>query len=168
MSGLMVYEWRPECRIALDAQRVGLQLEAIKETNGGLLTPEAVVKHARASTSALHAYFEWDDSVAAAKHRLEQSRYLIRHLVVKEVETPQLSHKPIRAFVHVERRETGGKERSGYLGVREALSDREIRAQLLRRALAELKTWQARYTEMQELAKVFDAIGQAELALGLE
>ncbi len=167
MSGLMVYEWRPECRIALDAQRVGLQLEAIKEKNGGMLTPEAVVTHARAATSALHAYFEWDDSVAAAKHRLEQSRYLIRHLVVREVETPQLAHKPIRAFVHVEKRDADGREKSGYLGVREALSDHEIRAQLLRRALSELKTWQTRYTEMQELARVFDAIGQAELELGI-
>lgn len=44
----------------------------------GRLTPEGVVRAAKPDTSPLHPYFEWNNSIAANAHRLEQARQLIR------------------------------------------------------------------------------------------
>ena len=46
------------------------------ERNGGV-TPDRVVAAASEETSAMHDQFEWDDSVAGAKWRIEQARELI-------------------------------------------------------------------------------------------
>lgn len=45
--------------------------------HGGRLTPRAVVDAARDPKSALHDQFEWDDTVAAEKWRLDQARDII-------------------------------------------------------------------------------------------
>ena len=47
------------------------------ESSGGRLTPNGVVEAARDAASPLHYHFEWDDSVAAEQHRLDQARRLI-------------------------------------------------------------------------------------------
>jgi hypothetical protein len=44
----------------------------------GTLTPGAVVDDASDPASPLHAHFQWDDSIAARAHRLDQARALIR------------------------------------------------------------------------------------------
>ena len=56
--------------------------------NRGKLDPNEVVSEASKKDSPLHDYFEWDDGVAAAAHRLEQARTLIRRvkIVVQEGE----------------------------------------------------------------------------------
>ena len=43
----------------------------------GEVTPEVVLDQARSPKHPLHPYFEWDDTVAALKHRLNQARELI-------------------------------------------------------------------------------------------
>ena len=48
----------------------------------GRLTPDQVVEAARNPRSPLHGRFEWDDSAAAAKWRIEQARELIRTIKV--------------------------------------------------------------------------------------
>ena len=44
----------------------------------GTLTPELVVDVARDPEHPLHSRFEWDDSIAAEKWRLEQAGQLLR------------------------------------------------------------------------------------------
>lgn len=55
----------------------------------GNLTPDAVVEAARPKAHPLHHRFEWDDSVAGHKYRLDQARALIRtrFAVVTEIHT---------------------------------------------------------------------------------
>lgn len=48
----------------------------------GKLTPGLVVDEARPATHPLHDRFEWDDSVAAEKHRQSQAAALIRSVRV--------------------------------------------------------------------------------------
>lgn len=64
------------------------------ETESGRLTPEEVVRHAADSSSPLHAYFEWDDSVAAHAHRISQARDLISSVRV-EVKTTTTTVKVV-------------------------------------------------------------------------
>ncbi|MEE2741122.1 MAG: hypothetical protein VYA35_07085, partial [Pseudomonadota bacterium] len=66
---------------------------------------------------------------------------------------------PVRAFVSVKR----DGDRS-YTSVQHALSDSDLRAQVLASAWAELEAWRRRHAELIELAKVFAVIDQARPA----
>jgi len=62
------------------------------EDRRGRLTAPAVLEEAADPSSPLHLWFDWDDTMAAAKWRLEQARELIRSvkmlIVVEEREIP--------------------------------------------------------------------------------
>jgi hypothetical protein len=63
----------------------------------GMLSPHAVLDAASDPRHPLHSAFDWDDSEAAAKWRLEQARTLIRSVrVVIETTT-----SPLRAPLYV-------------------------------------------------------------------
>lgn len=49
----------------------------------GRLTPEMVVRSARAPDSPLHESFEWDNKKAGHSFRLDQARHLIRRVTVE-------------------------------------------------------------------------------------
>ena len=85
------------------AQRdVVLDRLRILEKRGGKLTAETVVADAADPDSPLHDVFEWDDAVAANRHRVEQARALIRRyrfeVTVEEVtlRVPQYVRDPAR------------------------------------------------------------------------
>jgi hypothetical protein len=56
----------------------------------GRLRPEDVVDAARNPNSALHSYFTWDDSEAAAAYRLQEARALIKRVRVDVVRTDEM------------------------------------------------------------------------------
>jgi len=62
-----------------DAQKIGEELENIKAKKN--LTPNNVVEKAKNKKSILHKYFEWDNSEAAEKYRLQQAKNIINHVV---------------------------------------------------------------------------------------
>lgn len=74
------------------------QAIAALEMNGRI-TPKGVVKAARLKTSALHEYFEWDDSVAAELHREQQARELIGWVKL-EVTTTKGEVTTVQMYVH--------------------------------------------------------------------
>lgn len=53
------------------------------ESENGRLTPSTVVAEARDSSSVLHGCFEWDDTVAAHRWRIDQARTLIASVRVE-------------------------------------------------------------------------------------
>lgn len=63
-----------------------VELERIREADGGLLFPESVVKKATDPRNPLHDEFPWDDAQAAHQHRLHIARRLIRSIVVERIE----------------------------------------------------------------------------------
>lgn len=62
-------------------------LDSIANMRGGVLIPSEVVNIARDADHPLHAMFEWDDTAAAHKYRLEQARGLIASVRVTVVTT---------------------------------------------------------------------------------
>lgn len=71
-------------------------LTDIRDANDGHLTPRAVVDASRPSDALLHHEFEWDDSVAAERHREEQARNIIRSIKIETVENePRMFHAVI-------------------------------------------------------------------------
>lgn len=152
----MVYKFKDTASMPnVDPQAAGERLEELRVHNNGLLTPRAIIEEARPESSPLHNAFEWDDTVAAQKHREWQARYLMGALVaiVPQTETD----KPVRAFVNVHR-----EKQQGYTSVAHAMSDAELRAQILAQAMREAIAWKERYREYEELAEIFAAIDRSE------
>lgn len=147
------YSWRPGSRVSLDADLAGRELERIRKAHAGELTSESVLERARSANCALHSHFEWDDSVAAEQHRLSQAGELIRSIVIDVTHSNVEPVKTIRAFVSVER---GG--RRSYTSTVVALSDHELRKQVIEKAWADLEAWRKRHAELVEFARIFTAI----------
>ena len=75
------YAYRTGARVSgIPADLAYAELERIRRDNGAL-RPDDVVAEASPEDAPLHPVFEWDDSVAAAEHRLLQARLLIRAVV---------------------------------------------------------------------------------------
>ncbi|MDO1560425.1 hypothetical protein Q0812_13400 [Brevundimonas sp. 2R-24] len=153
------YAWKPGSRINLDAEKAGRELEDIRKQSGGALTQEAVVERARSANSVLHSHFTWEDAEAAEKWRLSQAGDLIRAIVIDVSRSNVEESKLLRAFVNVEQ-----KGQRHYTSTVVALSDIDLRAQVLRRAWEELEAWRQRHAELVEFARVFSAIDETKRA----
>lgn len=129
------------------------ELTALQQRDG-LLRPEAAVAWAREhNQSALHGALEWNDTIAAEAHRLQQVRQLIALHVVNE--------KGIRAMVSLTIDRTGA---GGYRDIESVLATPDLREVLLADALAELERMRAKYESLVELAKVWDEIHRVQTA----
>lgn len=125
-----------------DAQKV---YEEIGDTQ---ITPAEVLEKAKDENSELHRCFEWDDSKAAEKYRLQQARMVINLLVVK-TETPE--ETPVRVFQIT-------SERNTYQPSKLFLEQPDEYEALLKRAKGELIAIKNRYHSLSELESVFEAI----------
>lgn len=125
------------------------ELKRIANEHAGLLQPAIVVQEARPTSSPLHSHFEWDDSQAAEKYRIQQARQLIS--VVVEV-IPGLKD-PIPVFVSLspDRARDGG----GYRVMTTVLTDKMSKELLLQDALNELEIFQRKYARLKELSALF-------------
>lgn len=119
-------------------------LQAIRDEHG-TLTPALVVDLARDPDHPLHSRFEWDDSVAAEKWRLEQAGQLLRVTFRPDPKKPV----DLRAFV-VHRGEN--TPTSDYIPTEEAFSDPLIAAMVLRAMEREAKAFAARYRHHKSYA----------------
>lgn len=120
-------------------------LQAIRDERGEL-TPALVVETARDPEHPLHSRFEWDDSVAAEKWRLEQASQLLR--VVKLPADPGRPDD-LRAFVAVKGKDS---HRADYVPTEEALADEFVRKLVLRDMEREWRLLKRRYEHMREFA----------------
>lgn len=117
------------------------------------LTPQEVIAWAKKHPgSALHAAFEWNDTIAAEQYRIVQARSFLRLLV----EVPEGSKVPVRILASL-RQDRGGE---GYRFVQDILSDANQKAALLQQFLDEMIAYEQRYKHLQELAGVFKAISR--------
>lgn len=152
------FKKKPGSHIRGDVQEIGEAL--IRLHDDGEITPESVVEAARSRRSPLHQNFEWDDTVAAREHRLNQARYLIRSVVV-ETETEE---GPIdfRAYVSIAGDDAEEDEPPRrYMVIERAM--REHGEEVLEIALRELKAFRERYATLKQLSEVFAAIDAVEL-----
>lgn len=160
MAKKMVYEWTDGSRASsgIAAQAAGEILETISKANGGVIQPPDVVNAAKPKSSPIHNAFEWNDSIAAEQFRLQQARALINSISVV-VKIGNADTVPTRAFVNMRHTEQG----QGYVTIKDGLTKPEYRDQVLAEALTEIKSWQARYKQLSELSRIFEAIEEIEL-----
>lgn len=146
---MAAYKWKLEGMYNVDAQIAGNELERIYNDNGAI-EPSVVVEESRNENAPLHPCFEWDDEVAADEWRKQQARNIIGSIMIVG-ETPDESYT--RAFVHVE---------SEYQPLSIVLKSAEKTEELFANALRELRTFEAKYSELEKLRPVFKAISEIE------
>lgn len=137
-------KWKVSGIFKADAQKV---YEEIGDTS---ITPEELLEKARKKRTELHKCFEWDDSVAAERYRLQQARQIIQLLVI----TPKYEDdEPVRVYQI-------SSEKNVYQPTRLIIQQPDEYAQLLRRAKGELFAIEKRYKMLSELEAVFAAIDE--------
>lgn len=132
-----------------------------KNSNNGLLKPKDVVAFAEDSTTALHNRFEWDDTKAGYQYRLWQARQMIE--IVFDIIPTEKGNVDVRTYISL--KHDRSTPEGGYREMKVVLSDRELRQQLLDQALEELKAFQVKYKDLQELANVFRTIKKVTITL---
>ncbi len=126
-----------------DAQKIGEELELIKSKS--VLNPTNVVARAKNKKSILNKYFEWDNTEAAEKWRLQQARDIVNHVV--EVTVIRGEQVEERAFFNV----IAKNDEKVYVSFAEAVKTPSYRIQLL-------NEMQNRLENLLRLIKLFSSM----------
>lgn len=127
-----------------NAEKIYSEIQSIGEE----ATAKQILDYARDENTELHKCFEWDDSIAAERWRLQQARLIVCNLVYQEPE----KHEPTRIRV------MQSTENNTYKPVRLILQNKTEYEQLLNRALAELHAFKERYKNLSELEEILALI----------
>lgn len=130
------------------------ELEKIKRENGGLLKPEDVLDEAAHPDHPLHREFEWDDTVAAAAHRLTQARTLIRSIPIVYVDDnrkPSSKQEPIIRVRKYHSLPSDRKDGGGYREMEEIVQSKDMLEEFLQNAKSDLDAVLRRYEILKEL-----------------
>lgn len=140
--------WKIKGLYKADAETVYSEITAI----GDSFSPEQIVEAARDENTELHKCFTWDDTVAAQKYREHQARMLVASLVIK-TETSDKEPVAVRVIAST-------AVRNEYKPVVKLIESEQDYADLLARAINELKTFQQKYKTITELREIFEAIDE--------
>jgi len=130
------------------AQVYGEFLWKIREENGDVLTPIQIVDKAKAKSSPIHEYFEWDDTIAGEKYRIFQARNLIGRIEI--IVESDGEEDQIRAFHNISVQD-GEEHERGYVTLHDIQSNKDYLEIVLAGALDEIKSWQKRYSQYKRL-----------------
>lgn len=140
--------WKVKGFFKADAEAVYKEITALGES----FSPEQIVEAAKDENSELHKCFTWDDTVAAENWRKHQARVLVAQLVIK-TETTDKEPVAVRVIAST-------NVRNEYKPVVKVLEVEQDYADLLARAVAELKAFQQKYKTIKELREIFEAIDE--------
>lgn len=152
------YSYRKGFAFKVPAQVVGETLDKLAET--GTITSQALLDVSRPDSAPTHNLFEWDDTIAAERYRLQQATIAINAIEIEmgETKTPQV------AFVNVTHK--APKTIGTFVPINVALSDCNMRDTVLANALRDLKSFYRKYQNLTELSKIFAAIEEVEREVG--
>lgn len=142
----------PDARIKGDKAKI---VNAVVDiyTKHGMLTPDILIKAARSKSSPLHSEFTWDANQALQEVQRSQALYLIRviSLEITEVNTDDT----YRGREFVLNPVSGSGE---YISIRTALSDTEMRQQMIEQLLDRLDNLKRELKAFEEFSEVVEAI----------
>lgn len=149
MQTTITAEWNPafSSLYKANAQLVAQEITSI----GDSVTAAQIVEKARDNSTELHKCFEWDNTVAAEKYRLQQAGQVVRHLVIRE--TIVEDRPPVR-FMFTPKRGTG------YQHTKLILQNKDSYQTLLESALRDFEALKRKYHTLIELEQIFDAIDE--------
>jgi hypothetical protein len=128
---------------------IKVQILSEIEKRDGSIQPEVLVAEASSSLHPLHNEFTWDDGVASDNWRIHEARQIINSVRVV------IDHRKVQAFQNCTVRIDDRPVR-GYYSTYRILSDKDMLAQILTRALNELELWQGKYDTYNELSGIIN------------
>ena len=147
-------QWKPDVEEyykKADAQLVAGEIYSL----GDNPSTKEVLEMARSEDREIHKLIEWDDSIAAEKHRMYQVRKIMGNIQITEIKlekkAPQKIKVPLRMFYHL-------KGEEGYHATPTIIENKDLNDKLLATAKAELAAFVTKYSILTELQPVFDAI----------
>lgn len=151
------YGYRKGFSAPVDPQTCGEELARI-EREHGQVRPRTTWEENRDDDAPLHGCFEWDDETAAALHRDDQARHLIRNVVLIDSEDGDTENVTKIAYISVQREDD---EKQGYLSSEVVMAAPDLRKQAVDMAKAQLMGLRRRYEHLTELSEVWAAIDRA-------
>lgn len=137
---MKIFSWKGY-NFNADAQKVGEELEEVERA--GTLEAQHILEYAeRHKDSELYKCFEWDDSEASRKYRLNQARLIIYSISLEIKEEPR---KTQRVYVNIKDKDT---EEKVFKKIDEVLENDEEYQQLLEKAKADLIRCQEKYSDL--------------------
>jgi len=135
---------------------VDRELSYLVKTNGGI-TPQMVVDSAMPENSALHKYFEWNDTEAGKKYRVNQATAMIiatRFVCMLNDNKKSIvnSNVSVREYLPVHDTERTFKPRAEILG------DDENRKLIVDRKISVLRSWCQSVVDIEELKEIREKI----------
>lgn len=150
------YTWKSGAQFPVAAQVAAQTIRDLQRTLGKeSITARELLDASRSADAPLHSCFEWDDSVAAEKFRIEQARHIIGGIEVTIIKDDKPS-TTTRLFVNVQ--PVTPKHKGEFVAIDAAISNPTYRQQILRNALLELRSFQNKYRSYEELTGVSKAI----------
>lgn len=131
------------------------------------LTPEQVVEFARDEDSPLHDLFEWEDSIAGEKWRLQQARVIVNEVKVIIENQEYYAFESVQVQVQSGAKKSGSSEENiteyvrEYKPVVEILSNEDLKRQVISSALNHLSYWEkqnAKYSELSPIIKASEKV----------
>lgn len=147
-----------------DVQVIGPELHKLSQEHGGV-DANTIVAYAADHKNPLHPYFEWDDTKAAAAHRLWQARVMASSVLTFYVETKggEETVKTPRAFYALdvgEKDDGGEKPQKKYVSLVTVLNDTNMIEQVISQAERELRTWQEKYATYSSYRQFKQRLGR--------
>lgn len=155
------YRYAHSKGFGVPAAVAGRELRRIEQERGHL-SSEAVVDEARPDDAALHPAFEWDDSVAGERYRMQQAATLIRAVVVVPSERSDTPEH--RAYVLTS---TQGEPRPVYMDAVTVSASPSLFADAIARLERKLQEATRSVTELQTLAEQNGAEPERMARIGL-
>ena len=138
--------WKFNGMFNADAETVSKEIETIENA-----TPQNILEYAKNENTELHKCFDWDDTSAANKWRLQQARQIVCNLVYKEKEeTKNEQRTPLRVFYQSSKKE--------YEPTKIILTKKDEYEELLKRAKQELRAFKEKYKMLTELEEILNLI----------
>lgn len=151
----IIGSWAIDGIIKADANKVASEMYHIGKVNGNNeFKPQELVDYARNNpNSELHKCFEWNDTIAAEKYRVNQAREVIRYLrITVPTENGKTEKTAIRMFVSTNNHD------NNYKATEIVFQNKSEYDKLLAEAMSELQAFKRKYKGIKELGKILALI----------
>lgn len=169
--------WRSGFSYKTSAEIVGKVLTEIEEREGSV-SAESFLDASRDESAETHDMFLWNDAEAAEQYRLGQARCIINQITyevireeprVVDVDVEIVNDEPKTftlhsAFVNIAPKGRA-KSHAVFVSTEKALSDEDMRHQVLKNALSEIMMYTNKYRNYEEFARIFLAIDEVKMEL---
>lgn len=131
---------------------LAVEIKALQRSDGSYEPVDLITWARQHPKSMLYEAFEWNNAAAAAEHRLDQARRMLRQYVV----VVRGSVQPVSLISVTSRRTEDNK--GSYLTVSAIAANKALRAEVLEQAKVQLRGLKEKYGWLTELNFVWSTI----------